>query len=129
MRVFKSKEFSRYARREGISDKQLCEAVRRAVLGLVDADLGGCLIKQRVARSGQGRRGGFRILMAFHHASRAVFVYGFAKNERENIQPDELEFWRSVAKAFIGLNESQLKTLLDQGEIHEVKYEGNETQV
>jgi hypothetical protein len=129
VRVFKSKEFSRYARREGISDKQLCEAVRRAKLGLVDADLGGCLIKQRMARSGQGRRGGFRILMAYHATSRAVFVYGFAKNERHNIQSDELEFWRSVAKAFIGLNETQLKTLLDQGEIQEVKYEENETQI
>ena len=129
MRVFKTKEFSRYARREGVSDKQLCEAIRRAVLGLVDADLGGGLIKQRVARPGQGRRGGFRILMAFQAARRTVFVYGFAKNERENIQPDELEFWRTVAKAFIGLNESQLKTLLDEGEIHEVMYEEKEKQI
>ena len=67
--------------------------------------------------------------MAFHAASRAVFVYGFAKNERQNIRLDKLEFWRGVAKAFIGLNETQLKTLLDQGEIQEVKYEENETQI
>jgi hypothetical protein len=129
LRVFKTKEFSRFARREGVTDSQLCETVRRALHGLVDADLGGGLLKQRVARPGQGRRGGFRILMAFQAERRTVFVYGFAKNERENIQPDELEFWRSVAKAFIGLNESQLKTLLDEGEIHEVKYEENEKKI
>lgn len=129
MRVFKTREFSRYARREGVTDKQLCETVRRAVQGLVDADLGGGLIKQRVARSGQGRRGGFRILMAFQAGSRTVFLYGFAKNERENIQPEELAFWRSVAKAFIGLNDSQLKRLREQGDIHEVKYEESEKQI
>jgi hypothetical protein len=59
---------------------------------LVDANLGGGLIKQRVARPGQGRRGGFRNLMAYRAGAHTVFLYGFAKNERDNIGPDELDF-------------------------------------
>ncbi len=123
MRVFKTKEFSRYARREGVSDKQLCDTVRRAEQGLIDADLGSGLIKQRVARAGQGKRGGFRILMAFHARRRTVFVYGFAKSERENIQPDELDFWRKVALAFLKMDEAKLEAMLDEGEIKEVDYD------
>jgi hypothetical protein len=92
MKVFKSKEFIRFARREKIMDARLCEAVDRAVRGLIDADLGGGLIKQRIARPGQGRSGGYRTLMAFRIKRRAVFVYGFAKNQRDNIGPDNWNF-------------------------------------
>lgn len=123
MRVFKTKEFSRFARQERINDKQLCEAVSRAERGLIDADLGNGLIKQRVARVGQGKRSGFRILMAFHTKRRTVFVYGFAKNERENIKPDELDVWRSVALAFLKMDEAKLEIMLEQGEIKEVDYD------
>lgn len=123
MRVFVTKEFSRYARREGIKDALLCEAVRRAEHGITDAVLGGGLIKQRVARAGQGRRGGFRFLMAFQANRRAFFVYGFAKSERENIQPDEMSFWREVASAFLRMDEAKLEIMLEEGEIKQVDYD------
>jgi len=87
-----------------MDDKRLCKAADRAERGLVDADLGGGLIKQRIARAGQGRRGGYRTLMAFKAKAHTVFVYGFAKSERDNIGPDELEFWRRVAGAFASMN-------------------------
>ncbi len=121
MKVYKTKEFARFARREGIGDDRLCEAADRAARGLVDADLGGGLIKQRVAIVGQGRRGGYRTLMAFKAMELTVFVYGFAKSERSNIGPDELEFWRRVASAFLKLNASQFDALLDAREIIEAK--------
>jgi hypothetical protein len=62
MRVFKTKPFARFASREWLADQELCEAVRRAERGLIDADLGGGVIKQRLAREGQGKSGGFRII-------------------------------------------------------------------
>ena len=98
MRVFTVKAFGRFQRREGISDAALCKAVQDAEGGLVDANLGGGLIKLRVARKGQGKRGSFRILLAFRIRDRAVFLYGFAKSDRDNIDVDELkEFrWRAV---------------------------------
>ncbi len=120
MKVFKTKEFARFSRREDVDDERLCEAVDRAEGGLVDADLGGGLIKQRIARKGQGRRGGYRTLMAIKTKSRAVFVYGFAKNERDNNGPDELEFWRRVAGAYSGMTEEQLGALIDARELTEV---------
>ena len=90
MRIFKTKWLVRYARRERIADSSLREAIERAGRGSIDADLGGGVIKQRVARSGQGRSGGYRMLIAYKAGTRAVFLYAFAKNERENIDPDEL---------------------------------------
>jgi len=120
LRVFKTKEFVRLSRRADIDDERLCGAVDRAARGLIDADLGGGLIKQRIARKGQGRRGGFRALMAFSAETRAVFVYAFAKNERDNIAPDELEFWRRAAGAFLAVTEAQLAALIGAREISEV---------
>ena len=126
MRVFKTKEFARFARREDVDDERLCEAVERAGRGLVDADLGGGLIKQRIARKGQGRRGGYRALLAFRAKGCAVFVYGFAKNERDNVGPDELEFWRRIASAFLAATEAQLAALIDARELMEVICHGKD---
>ena len=121
MRIFKTKEFARFSRREDIDDERLCEAAERALRGLIDADLGGGLIKQRVARAGQGRRGGYRTLMAFSAKARTVFVYGFAKSERDNIGPDELDFWRRVASAFLSMDETKLAAMIEAQEITEVR--------
>lgn len=57
---------------------------------MADADLSGGVIKQRVARAGQGRSGVYRVLIAYRTTDRSIFLYGFAKNERENIENDEL---------------------------------------
>lgn len=97
MRLYKLKAFARFQRREQIADRALANAVRRAENGLVDADLGGGLIKQRVARPGQGKSGGFRTIVAYRRGDRAVFLYGFAKSERENLNDDELSYWQRVA--------------------------------
>ena len=76
---FVTKPFVRFASRERIADEELCEAVRRAERGLIDADLGGGVIKQRLARAGQGKSGGFRSILLFRRGSKAFFVYGFAR--------------------------------------------------
>lgn len=121
VRVYTTKEFTRFARKEKIADARLCEAVKRAEDGLIDADLGGGLIKQRIARPGQGRSGGYRTLMAFRSNERTVFVYGFAKSERDNIDPDELEFWQRVAASYLKMNEATLGMMIEQQELKEVK--------
>ena len=113
-------EFGRFTRREKISDKAPCEAVDRAERGLIDADLGSGLIKQRVARPGQGHSGGFRALLAYRTASRTVFVYGFAKSERGNIEPDEREFWRTVAAAYLVMSVDAIENAIVSDELKEV---------
>ena len=126
MRVFKTKWFARFARNEGIADKSLREAIERAEQGLIDADLGGGLIKQRVARRGQGRSGGYRVILAYQAKDRAVFLFGFAKNERENISADELVFLREVAKNWLAADAMTLQREIEAGNLQEVEY-GEET--
>lgn len=98
------------------------EAVARAERGLIDADLGGGLIKQRIARQGKGRSGGYRTLIAYRRGDRAVFVYGFAKSERENIEPEQLKAAQKVALRVLGLDEKGLARAEREGEIEEVVY-------
>ena len=124
MRVFKTKEFGRFARREKIADQLLCDAVGRLERGLIDADLGGGLVKQRIARPGQGRSGGFRTLLVYRMRTRSVFVYGFAKSERGNIDPDELVFWRKVAAAYLAMSEEAIETAITSDELMEVYCDG-----
>jgi hypothetical protein len=122
LRVFKTKGFARFARRERISDVSLCEEVRRAERGLVDADLGGGIIKQRVARPGQGRSGGYRVLIAYRATARSVFLFGFAKSERANVDDDELETLRDIAEAWLAADAEALARATEQGLMEEVKY-------
>ncbi|MEZ5900031.1 MAG: type II toxin-antitoxin system RelE/ParE family toxin [Hyphomicrobiaceae bacterium] len=126
MRVFATKEFARFARKERIGSSQLCETVLRAGSGLIDADLGGGVIKQRVARQGQGRSGGYRTIIAFRSGDRSIFMYGFAKNSKANLSDDELEVYRRLAQAFLQANAATLQRLVAAGELKEVECDDQE---
>lgn len=123
MRLFKTKWFMRYARQERIDDHSLRDAIERAERGLVDADLGGGIIKQRIARTGQGRSGGFRLLIGYRSGNLAVFLYGFAKNERDNITADELATLREIGAAWIEANKDHLEKAIKDGVLTEVSYD------
>lgn len=120
MRVFKTRWLARFARHERIEDRNLIEAIARAEQGLIDADLGGGLIKQRVARKGQGRSGGYRMMIAYRTKDRAVFFYGFAKSERENVGPDELLTMREIAAEFLARDADQIAEAIRNNKIEEV---------
>ena len=120
MRIFKNKPFDRFARKERIGDEALREAVGRAARGQVDADLGGGVIKQRVARPGQGRSGGFRTLVLLRAGERAVFAYGFAKSDRSNIREDELQALRALATELLGYDDEELAKAVAVGALIEV---------
>jgi hypothetical protein len=128
VRIFKTRWLVRYARRERLADRSLAEAIERADRGLIDADLGGGLIKQRVARSGQGRSGGYRMLVAYRAGTRAVFLYAFAKDERDNIDDDELLTFRAIGNAWLQAAPRVIAQALEDGRLHEViNDEGEET--
>ncbi len=128
MRVFKTKWFRRFARREGLSDEVLCGAIARANCGQVDANLGAGIIKQRIARPGQGRSGGYRGLIVFRHLDRAIFVFGFAKNQTDNIEPGELEDLKSVAALLLGYSQHELDEAVDNEELWEIACDDEEIQ-
>jgi hypothetical protein len=127
VRVFATKWFARFARRERIPASSLLEAIERAERGSVDADLGGGLIKQRVARPGKGRSGGYRTLIAYKVAHRAVFLYGFAKSDRENIEADDLATARESARLWFSSDAARIARAIAEGELVEVADDSQKT--
>jgi hypothetical protein len=124
VRIFATAWFHRFARKEHISDLALLDAVERAESGLVDAELGGGVIKQRVARQGKGRSGGFRVLIYYRVGARAVFAYGFAKNRLENIEPERLREFKEAAHVFLNLSDKDIDILVDMRKMVEVMRDG-----
>jgi hypothetical protein len=123
LRIFKTKGVSRFVRRERIKDDSLREAIARAARGTIDADLGGGLIKQRIARPGQGRSGGFRMIVAYREAGRAVFLYGFAKNDRDSITDDELQALRVIGANWLAASPEVIGQALDDGDLQEIAHD------
>ncbi|MDP8243879.1 MAG: type II toxin-antitoxin system RelE/ParE family toxin [Candidatus Hinthialibacter antarcticus] len=121
MRIFKTKVFSRFVKKERILDSQLAAAIEKIEKGQVDADLGGGVIKQRLSRSGQGKSGGYRAIVLLRFEDKAFYVYGFAKNELDNISPIELKAFKALAKEMLNYDDDQLKLAVDHGALIEVK--------
>jgi hypothetical protein len=114
LRVLKTKVFGRFARKEGIRDRQLADAVREIEQGLHDGDLGGGLIKKRLARAGEGKRGGYRAILVYRKSTRAVFMYGFAKSAKENLDPTELREYQKLAQVYLRLSETEVGKVLEE---------------
>jgi hypothetical protein len=109
MEIYKTRWFDRWARKQGLSTSSLCSAVREMAAGLYDADLGGGLLKKRIARPGKGKSGGFRTLVATNKDTRWVFVFGFPKNERSNIDKVEEEALKKLASNLLLLTPRDLE--------------------
>ncbi|MDP4970109.1 MAG: type II toxin-antitoxin system RelE/ParE family toxin [Burkholderiaceae bacterium] len=124
MRVFKSAWFGRFARKERISFDSLWDAVERADKGLIDVDLGGGLIKQRIARPGSGKSSGYRSIVIYRKEKKAFFVYGFPKSDLGNIRDDEVEQFKKAAKSILALSEDQIRKLIEIGQFEEVTKDG-----
>jgi len=121
MQIFKNVWFRRFAKREKISDKTLQKAIARANKGAFDANLGGHVIKQRIARAGQGKSSGYRTIIIFKKEDKAFFVYGFAKNAQDNISKSELNAFKQAAKELLALSDEQIERLLANKSLIEVK--------
>lgn len=124
MRIFKNKAFSKWAAKEGLDDDALRTAVDEMERGLLDADLGGYVVKKRVAVGGRGKSGGVRTLLAYKVASKTFFVYGFAKNARANISADELKALKHLAKELLGYSDKALTETIKHGALIEVENDG-----
>jgi len=119
-RVFKTKAFQRQMKKSGLGDKSLCLAVQEMRQGLIDADLGGGVVKKRVALPGRGKSGGARTLLATNYADRWFFVFGFQKNERDNVSTLELLYVKQVANVLLSRSSEHLQHLLAAGELMEI---------
>lgn len=119
-RVFKTRYFVRWMRKTELTDGALCVAVREMVDGLIDADLGGGLVKKRVGLAGRGKRGGARTLLATNKGDRWFFVFGFEKSERANIGAEEKEALQSLAQDLLARTDMELDSAVEDGSLQEI---------
>jgi len=120
VRIFKNTWFVRYAGKEGISDNELKEAVNQLEVGQAEANLGGNVYKIRVARSGEGKSSGYRVIIMFKKGERAFYTYGFAKSKRANISEKELKAYKEAAKEFFSITDEQLDRQIKHGYLVEL---------
>jgi len=118
--ILKTRGFQRWAKKVGLSDEALSLAVSEMAEGLFDADLGGGVVKKRVALPGQGKRGSTRTLLATNRNDRWIFIFGFEKNKRANISSKELAALRLLAEDLLALDSVQLAKAIDSGALLEV---------
>ena len=119
-RIYMNRWFAKFASREGISNTSLVSAIDQANRGLIDVDLGGGLIKQRVAREGGGKSGGYRTLVFFRHEEKAIFAFGFAKSDKANLSAAELKVYKQAAKIVFALTQAQIDTEVREERLFEV---------
>ena len=126
MAVYKTKEFSRFARKARLRDDSLTAAAEAVAAGRWDADLGGGVFKQRIAREGGGKSGGFRTIVLFRIGGHSFFVHGFTKSDKANVTGTELKALKALAGVLLGLDAEGLKLAKAAGEIMEVEDDGEE---
>ncbi|MEW9824899.1 MAG: type II toxin-antitoxin system RelE/ParE family toxin (plasmid) [Candidatus Symbiodolus clandestinus] len=119
-RIFKTRHFSRWMRKTELTDNVLYAAIAEMTLGLVDADLGGGIVKKRVASSGRGKQGGPRCLVATNKGNKWFFIYGFEKNNRANITKNELEALQELAKKLLAMTIHQLDSMMEGELLQEI---------
>ena len=124
MRIYKTKGFQRWAMKQALTDNALLAAVEEIKQGLVDADLGGHIVKKRVGTQGRGKRDSVRTLLAFQLDDKAFFIYGFSKNERSNITQKELKALKLLASVLLDYTSAILETAVKAGELIEVSTHG-----
>ena len=121
--IYKTRNFTRWARKIGLNDSLLETAVLEIQKGLLEADLGGGIVKKRIALPGRGKRGSTRTLLATNRDNRWFFVFGFEKSERENISDNELATLKMLAKDLLGMTAAQITVAIGEGFLVEVEHE------
>jgi hypothetical protein len=123
MRIFKDKPFSRFARKENISDDELIRIIPQLEADNPDANLGGEVFKMRVARPGEGKSGGYRVIVLFRSGDRIFFVHGFAKSDLSNISDKQLRRFKDMAKDLLTFTEKELAVAIKLGKFTEIMEE------
>jgi hypothetical protein len=120
VRIFKNTWFTRFADKEGIMDSDLRELVNQLEAGQAEADLGGGVYKVRFARLGEGKSGGYRIIVFFQKEERTFYIYGYAKSDRSNVSQKELKRLKKQAGSMFSMSEDQIQAALKEGVVIEI---------
>lgn len=123
MKVYKTHVFSKWSKNEGITDSSLCKAIDEMCQGLIDAELGSGLVKKRMSKPGQGKRGSYRTLLAFRNTQRAIFLTGFSKNMIDNISSAEKDVFKKLCGIYLNASPNNLEAMCKAKTLFEVSYE------
>lgn len=116
-----TKHFSKWASKQKIASGDLAQALDEIEKGLFEANLGGHIYKKRIRFPGKGKRGSGRTIICFKRDDRAIFIHGFAKNEKSNLSAKELRAFKELAKVILGLSSDDLNIAIKNGSFIEVE--------
>ena len=123
MKIIKTKKFSKWEERSKIDDDSLVEAAKEIRTNIYEANYGGGVVKKRIANMGRGKSSSARTIVAFKKGNHCYFVYGFEKNEKDNITLNEEKALKLVAKALLSYTDIELNHYIKEGSLIEVEYE------
>lgn len=121
MKIFKLRHFEKWLKKQEFSEQTLKNAIKEIEAGLFEAHLGGFLYKKRIPVPGKGKRGGARTILAYKQHKATIFLFGFAKNQKENITLKEKNALNELADLYMNLSDAELEHALQIGELLEVK--------
>jgi hypothetical protein len=121
MRKLSTKWFKKWSKKSKINNHDLLDTIDNLIKGLSTADLGSNLFKIRVKRKYSGKSSGFRTIIVYKEGEKAIFLYGFAKNERENISKTEFLYFKKLGNDLLALNENQIKQLIKTKSLFEIE--------
>lgn len=122
-RIFKERAFVRWMRKTGLTDSLLVKAVEEMARGLVNADLGGGVLKKRIALPGRGKSGSIRTLLVTNKGNRWIFLFGYEKNEKDSLTHEELTAAKEYAKEALGWTEAQIAGKIHRRSLEEIPHE------
>ncbi len=123
MRIIKTKKFAKWAEKNVITDESLKNAAKEVSLDIYEANYGGGVIKKRIANKGRGKSGSVRTIIAFKKGGHCYFMFGFEKNEQDNISYAEEKSLKLIAKALLSYNDKEIKCFILDGSLIEVENE------
>lgn len=126
IKALKNRQFARWAKGEQLTDQALCIAIRELERGLVDAKLGGPLLKKRISKGHRGKSGGLRTIIAYRQEHRLVFLFGFAKREKANIDQTEKQALLKLGNVYMAMSENDLSEAIRTGKLLEVACDDEE---
>ena len=121
MKKLSTKWFKKWAKKSKIKDQDLLDAVDNLIKGLSTVDLGSNLFKIRVKREHSGKSSGFRTIVVYKENEKAIFLYGFGKNEKDNISKTELLYFKKLGNDFLTLDENQIKQLIEAKSLFDIE--------
>ena len=117
----KTKWFDKWAKKQTVTDRLLLETIENVSNQLGTNNLGSGLFKVRTPKIGKGKRGGIRTFLVYKESEKAIFVYGFSKNKKDNLDKNELKYCKKLAKDLLAIENNEYERLISLGNFNEIE--------